>query len=137
MMGIDGWSTIPRPIWSFLTPLRSNTVGEPNAPADRITVFARTVKVSPGGILRPLGSAMAPASGIAGQISGNELIVVSAIAPSNWTNTVPNLQLLLAQPMLTDRAKTRVVLLCPVSNLLFVIPLLQSGGLTIEHIYDY
>jgi hypothetical protein len=80
---------------------------------------------------------MAPASGIAGQISGNELVVVSAIAPGNWTNTVPNLQLLLAQPMLTDRAKTRVVLLCPVPYLHLVIPLLQSGGLTIEHIYDY
>ncbi len=71
------------------------------------------------------------------QISGNQLIVVSAIAPSNWTNTVPNLQLLLAQPMLTDQAKTRVVLLCPVSSLHLVIPLLQHGGLTMEHIYDY
>jgi hypothetical protein len=71
------------------------------------------------------------------QIVGNQLIVVSAIAPGNWTNTVPNLQLLLAQPMLTDRAKTRVVLLCPVPHLHLVIPLLQSGGLTIEHMYDY
>ena len=71
------------------------------------------------------------------QISGNQLIVVSAIAPSNWTNTVPNLQLLLAQPLLTDRAKTRVVLLCPVSNLHLLLPLLERQGISIEHIYDY
>ena len=71
------------------------------------------------------------------QIAGNQLIVVSAIAPGNWTNTIPNLQLLVAQPMLTDRAKTRVVLLCPVSSLHLVLPMLERQGISIEHIYDY
>lgn len=70
------------------------------------------------------------------QIAGNQLIVFSAIAPADWTNTSPNLQLLLAQPMLTDRAKTRALLLCPVSEL-HLLPLLENQGLRIEHIYDY
>jgi hypothetical protein len=71
------------------------------------------------------------------QIAGNQLIVFSAIAPADWTNTSTNLQLLLAQPTLTDRAKTRAVLLCPVSELHLLLPLLQNQGLRIEHIYDY
>ncbi len=70
------------------------------------------------------------------QIAGNQLVVFSAIAPANWTNTSPNLQLLLAQPLLTDRAKARAVLLCPVSALQ-LLPLLENQGLRIEHIYDY
>jgi len=71
------------------------------------------------------------------EIAGNQLIVFSAIAPAAWTNAVPNLQLLLAQPMLTDRSKTRAVFLCPVSELHLLLPLLERQGLRIEHIYDY
>jgi len=71
------------------------------------------------------------------QIAGNQLIVLSAIAPTGWTNAPPNLQLLFAQPMLTDRGKTRAVLLCPVSELHLLVPLLERQGLEIEHIYDY
>jgi hypothetical protein len=71
------------------------------------------------------------------QIAGNQLIVFSAIAPGGWTNAVPNLQLLLAQPVLTDRAKSRAVFLCPVSELPLLLPLLERQGLKIEHIYDY
>jgi hypothetical protein len=71
------------------------------------------------------------------QIAGNQLIVFSAIAPAAWTNPVPNLQLLLAQPMLTDRSRTRAVFLCPVSELHLLLPLLELQGLRIEHIYDY
>jgi hypothetical protein len=70
------------------------------------------------------------------QIAGNQLIVFSAIAPVGWTNAVPNLQLLLAQPMLTDPAKTRDVFLCPVSELHLLLPLLERQGLKIEHLYD-
>ena len=70
-------------------------------------------------------------------LAGNLLIVLSAIAPSGWTNAPPNLQLLFAQPMLTDRAKNRAVLLCPVSELHLLVPLLERQGLEIEHIYDY
>jgi hypothetical protein len=71
------------------------------------------------------------------EIAGNQLIVFSAIAPAAWTNAVPNLQLLLVQPMLTDRSKTRAVFVCPVSELHRLLPLLERQGLRIEHIYDY
>jgi hypothetical protein len=71
------------------------------------------------------------------QIAGNELIVVSAISSASWTNRIPNLQLVLAQPLLTDPGNTRNVLLCRVAELHTVLPMLQNQGLKIEHIYDY
>jgi hypothetical protein len=71
------------------------------------------------------------------QIAGNELIVVSAISLASWTSHMPNLQLLLSQPLLTDQGNTRNVLLCRVSELHTVLPMLESQGLKIEHIYDY
>jgi hypothetical protein len=71
------------------------------------------------------------------QISANELMLFSAIAPNGWTNSSPNLQLLLSQPTLTNRSKTRVVLLAKVSDLHTAIPLLEGQGLAVEHLYDY
>jgi hypothetical protein len=71
------------------------------------------------------------------QIAGNELIVVSAISPASWTNRITNLQLLLAQPLLTNPGNTRNVLLCRVTELHTVLPMLEKQGLKIEHIYDY
>jgi hypothetical protein len=46
------------------------------------------------------------------QIAGNELIIISAISPIPWTTSTPDLQLLLAQPLLTVPGNTRNVLLC-------------------------
>ncbi len=71
------------------------------------------------------------------QIAGNDLIVISAIGPSGWTNSIPNLQLLLAQPLLTDPGNTRIVLLCRVPELHNTLPILERQGLKIEHLYDY
>jgi hypothetical protein len=71
------------------------------------------------------------------QIAGNQLIVVSAIAPSQWTNDGPGLQVLLKQPLLTNPGKTRVILLCPVPELQTTLPRLEADGLVIEHLYDY
>jgi hypothetical protein len=71
------------------------------------------------------------------QISGNELILISATGPSVRTNSSPSLQLLLSQPTLTDQSKTRAVLLGKVSDLHQVLPLLERQGLMIEHLYDY
>jgi hypothetical protein len=45
--------------------------------------------------------------------------------------------LLLAQPLLTNPGKARVVLLCRVPELSSVLPLLEADGLVIEHLYDY
>jgi hypothetical protein len=50
---------------------------------------------------------------------------------------MPGLQLLLAQPLLTNSEKTRVVLLCRVAELHSALPLWEADGLVIEHLYDY
>jgi hypothetical protein len=71
------------------------------------------------------------------QIAGNDLIVISATSPVSWTNSMPNLQLLLAQPLLTDPGNTRIVLLCRVPELHDTLPMLEHQGLKIEHVYDY
>ena len=71
------------------------------------------------------------------QIAGNELIVISAISPASWTNSMPNVQLLLAQPLLSDPGNTRNVLLCRVAEIHTVLPTLEHQGLKIEHLYDY
>ena len=71
------------------------------------------------------------------QIAANELIVISAIAPTQWKNNAQTRQLLLAQPLLTNPGKTRVVLLCRVSDLQTTLPQLKVEGLEIEHLYDY
>ncbi len=71
------------------------------------------------------------------QIAGNQLIVVSAIAPSQWSNSAARLQVLLMQPLLTNPGKTRVILLCPVPELDTALPRLEADGLMIEHLYDY
>ena len=71
------------------------------------------------------------------QIASNQLIVISAIAPNGWTNSIPNVQLLLAQPLLTDPGNTRIVLLCRVPELHNTLPMLEHQGVKIEHLYDY
>jgi hypothetical protein len=71
------------------------------------------------------------------QVSGNELMLISAIAPRDWTNSLPQLQLLASQPILTNRAKTRTVLLGKVPELHQTLHLLEQQGLVVEHLYDY
>lgn len=71
------------------------------------------------------------------QIAGNELILFSAIAPSNWANSTPDAQLILAQPLLTEAGRKRVAILTTVSALDQVLPRYRSQGLLIEHLYDY
>ncbi len=72
-----------------------------------------------------------------GQIAGNELIVISAIAPGGWTTAESHVQLLLRQPILTAQDRTRAVLLARVSDLCEVLPSLERQGLAIEHLYDF
>lgn len=71
------------------------------------------------------------------QIAGNQLIVISVIAPSGWTPAESNIQLLIAQPILTNRRRTRAVVLARVADLDEILPLLERQGLSIEHLYDY
>jgi hypothetical protein len=71
------------------------------------------------------------------QIAGNELMLISGTAAKNWINTPSHVQLILSQPLLVDRAKTRVVMLVRVPELHEVIPELEARGVVLEHLYDY
>jgi hypothetical protein len=71
------------------------------------------------------------------QIAGNELMVVSVIAPRGWSCAAANVEMLLAQPLLTEEGKTRAVLLARVGELHEVVPWLEQQGVTVEHLYDY
>jgi len=71
------------------------------------------------------------------QIAGNELIVISAIAPSPSITPEPNVQLLLKEPILTGQGRTRAVLLVRVSDLNEVLGSLVRHGFEVEHLYDY
>jgi hypothetical protein len=71
------------------------------------------------------------------QIAGNELLVISAIAPAGWKNDNPKLQLLEQQLILTARDNMRIVLLARVSDLNDILAALARTGVKLEHLYDY
>jgi hypothetical protein len=71
------------------------------------------------------------------QIAGNELIVISAIAPSPSITHESNVQLLLKQPIFTGQGRTRAVLLVRVSDLNEALGSLEHQGVKLEHLYDY
>jgi hypothetical protein len=71
------------------------------------------------------------------QIAGNGLISISAIATSGWAGTLPNTQMLLSQPMLSEPGHLRVLLLCPVTDLHTVLAALERDGVRLEHVYAY
>lgn len=71
------------------------------------------------------------------QIAGNELILISAIAPSQWAAPPNTVQLLLTQPILTNPTEERAVLLARVTDLHEIVPALERQGLRVEHLYDY
>jgi hypothetical protein len=128
----QAWVTVPADIQSLVAPFNGRVkiirdVGGNQAilAIPRYQEFTGTAK------------ALAKAGVQFDQIAGNQLLVLSAIAPSGWTNKASGLQLLLAQPLLTIPGKTRVVLLCRVAELHSALPLLEADGLVIEHLYDY
>ena len=71
------------------------------------------------------------------EIAGNSQIIVSVLAPQSWRYDQPDAQQLFSTPILTDPKIQRVVVRCDVSSLSPVLNVLQTGGVTVEHIYDY
>lgn len=70
-------------------------------------------------------------------IAGNSQILVSVIAPQNWRYDRADARELFSNPILTRTGLQRVALGCSVSALHDVLPRLNSGGATLEHVYDY
>ncbi len=73
------------------------------------------------------------------QIAGNDEIVLTVIAPKNWSYDLPASEgsLLFTENFLTQPAVKRIALECPVRSLYSVLNNLGARGIKIEHIYDY
>ncbi len=71
------------------------------------------------------------------EIAGNDsFILVSVLAPDNWTLQSPTTQLLV-QPILTKPGTKRVLLTIPVKLLAEALRQWKSANLQVEHVFDY
>ncbi|HEX4809293.1 MAG TPA: hypothetical protein VH325_10200 [Bryobacteraceae bacterium] len=70
-------------------------------------------------------------------VAGNAEILLTAIAPTDATDSVPNSQLLFSTEILTRPKSRRMALRCPVSSLDAVMGSIALHGWKIEHLYDY
>jgi hypothetical protein len=73
------------------------------------------------------------------QIVGNDEIMLTVVAPKNWTYDLPvsDGSLLFTENFLTQPDAKRIALECPVRSLHSVLKNLGAHGIKIEHIYDY
>jgi hypothetical protein len=73
------------------------------------------------------------------QIAGNEEIMLTVVAPKDWTYDLPanEATLLFTENFLTEPQLRRFALECPVRSLHSVLTRLAARGVKIEHIYDY
>ncbi|HEY6269480.1 MAG TPA: hypothetical protein VIX11_14345 [Candidatus Acidoferrum sp.] len=73
------------------------------------------------------------------QVAGNDEIMVTVVVPSGWTYDVPagDGTLLFTENVLTQPGAKRIALECRVRALPTLIRHFTTGGIKIEHIYDY
>jgi hypothetical protein len=73
------------------------------------------------------------------QVAGNDEIMVTVVVPSGWTYDVPASDgtLLFTENVLTQPGAKRIALECRVRVLPTLIRHFTTGGIKIEHIYDY
>jgi len=73
------------------------------------------------------------------QIAGDDEIMLTVIAPKNWSYDLPasDGSLLFTENVLTQPAVKRIALECPVRSLHSILNNLAARGIKIEHIYDY
>lgn len=73
------------------------------------------------------------------QVAGNDEIMLTIVAPKNWSYDLPasDGSLLFTEDILTQPGVKRMALECPVRSLGDVLNKLASRGAEIEHIYDY
>jgi len=73
------------------------------------------------------------------QIAGNDEIMVTVVAPKNWSYDLPpgDGSVLFTEDFLTQPTVKRVALECPVRSLHSVLNNLAARNVKIEHIYDY
>jgi hypothetical protein len=71
------------------------------------------------------------------EIAGNEQIMVSVLAPREWSYPLEEGEVLFSMDILTQPHLKRMTLKLPVSSLHTVLPALERDGVTLEHLYDY
>jgi hypothetical protein len=72
------------------------------------------------------------------EIAGNRsVILVAALVPQTWRPAADDPEVLFTQPILTQPALKRVVMVVPVGSLSMMLNRLNASGFHIEHVYDY
>jgi hypothetical protein len=71
------------------------------------------------------------------EIAGNDEILVSAIAPRNWSYNLTAGEEAFSTALATAPEWKRVAISTPVGSLHRVLNDLRSGGIKVEHVYDY
>ncbi|OHX68425.1 hypothetical protein NH26_03160 [Flammeovirga pacifica] len=71
------------------------------------------------------------------RIGGNDEILVSIIAPKNFSLQSNKINVLYESNIVTDNSAKRLIYFMPVSELIPFIRSMKTEGLEIEHIYDY
>ena len=71
------------------------------------------------------------------EISGNDEILVTAVAPQAWKYDLTEGEVLFATDILTQPNLKRIAVECPVRSLHVVLNDLGNRGIKIEHVYDY
>ncbi|MGA3206043.1 MAG: hypothetical protein ABSF12_26415 [Bryobacteraceae bacterium] len=71
------------------------------------------------------------------EIAGNDEILVSAIAPRNWTYNLTAGEEAFSSELATAPESKRVAISTPVGSLHKVVNELRNRGIRVEHVYDY
>ena len=70
-------------------------------------------------------------------IAGNDRILITAIAPVEWSADTNGNAILFSNPILTDPSRQRIGVSAAVKSLHTTVLDLQNSGARIEHLYDY
>jgi hypothetical protein len=72
------------------------------------------------------------------EVAGNEEILLTGVAPSDWTFPGDHGELVYSLPLPTDSTRKRIAIRMPTPALLDFLRVLQTEGrATVDHIYDY
>ena len=71
------------------------------------------------------------------EFAGNDHVMLSAFAPSAWTDNLTDAELMFAMPVLIEPARQRLGLNIPVATLHETLAEMAKQGISVEHIYDY
>lgn len=86
---------------------------------------------------REIVSALAARGAAFEEISGNDEIMLTAVAPAEWRYDLPAGAEVLDSCIVTDPAHRRVGILASARDLSRVLTLLPQHGVRLEHLYDY